>query len=267
VAFEHGTLRNIPFQDNFKGASTALTYKLADKVIITNCDNIVATEKLGLDNFEFLPHPVNEDGLENCNGINLRNELLKEYEADYIVLHPARQHWSEERHPDWEKGNDIFIKGFARFIQDVNPKAMGVFVEWGRKVKETKDLLGKLGISDRVTWVKPMHHHSMIRHIKASDLVADQFYLGAFGSITPKALMCGKVTMLRLDEEIHEWAFSEPPPVLNTGNDDDVFEKLKLHYTNKAFRMKLEEASRNWYQNFHSADVITNKLINIYKEL
>jgi len=145
IAFEHGTLRNLPFQNDDIGLRTLLSYKYANGVIITNADNIKSAKKLKLTNYMFIPHPINEDPIERIDTNNIEN-LYKKYDTDFIVFHPSRQHWEDIRHPDWEKGNDIYTRGFAKFVKDVNPKAKSIFVSWGQKVEESKQLIKHLGI-------------------------------------------------------------------------------------------------------------------------
>ena len=60
IAFEHGTIRSIPFEPTPAGRLCALTYRMANHCFITNADNHVAAQKLGLKRFSFLPHPLNE---------------------------------------------------------------------------------------------------------------------------------------------------------------------------------------------------------------
>ncbi len=268
VAFEHGTLRNIPFEDSAAGRLTALAYRLADGVVITNCDNIEAAGKLGLDNYRFIPHPVNvPDASDDRAAESLRSEIARKLGADFLVFHPARQHWEERRHPDWEKGNDIFLRGFARFVKEVRPRAGAVLVRWGQKVAETEALLGELGIADRVLWVPPQPNLRMIRYIKACDLVADQFFLGAFGSTLPKALACGRACMIYLNEEIHRWCFPELPPVLNARIPDEVFERLEHFSADTGFRRELEEKGRDWYLRYHSPQVVVERHIEMYASI
>src|SRR5688572_32279619 len=54
-------LRAIPFQRDFVGRSCALTYANAANVLVTNCDNILAVNRLGLRDFRFVPHPILEE--------------------------------------------------------------------------------------------------------------------------------------------------------------------------------------------------------------
>lgn len=254
-AYEHGTIRNIPFEKTAQGRLCALTYRMADRSFITNCDNIEAAKRLGLDNYQFVPHPVNEEHiLERDPG--LRKELRNRLQSDFIIFHPARQHWEERRHPDWEKGNDILIRGFALFVQKANPRAGAVFVEWGEKVGASKDLLAELGVGDRVLWIPPQPNRRMIQYLGAADLLADQFYLGAFGSITPKGLLHGVPVMLYLDEERHRWCFPQLPPILNARTPEEVFEGLKRIYGDAEHKNRLVEEGKAWYRKYHSNEVI-----------
>lgn len=260
LAYEHGTIRQIPFEETTQGRLCALTYRMADYSLITNCDNIEAAKRLGLKDFGFIPHPVNEDYRYEGKASELRDQLLKELDADFLVFHPSRQHWEDQRHPSWEKGNDIFIRGFARFYHEVAPRAAAVFVEWGQTVAASKGLLSELGITDRVKWIKPQPSRVMARYIQASDLLADQFYLGAFGSTMPKALMLGRAAMLYLDESRHAWCFPELPPILNARTPEEVHAGLFRLYQQPAFRRNLEAAGMAWYEKYHSNRVIAETI-------
>jgi len=265
VAFEHGTIRNAPFENTAQGRICALVYLLSDWACITNADNMRSARRLGLRNFSFVPHPVNElDGGEQ-RALALAARLRADNSANFVVFHPARQHWTAERHPDWEKGNDIFIKGFARFVHEVEPSALAVFVDWGACVKESRALIDTLGIAHRVRWIAPVPSLQMMDYIRAADLTADQFYLGAFGSTLPKVLACGRLAMLYLDPEIHAECFRELPPVLNARTSEDVLRGLTRASRDTAWSAATREAGRRWYEHHHSNSVIADTLTDIYR--
>lgn len=267
IAFEHGAIRSIPFEENSQGRLTALSYRMADGVIITNCDNKRAAEKLNLPDYRFIPHPINEKWLLPGIGHSLRESLRNELKADFIIFHPARQHWDAERHPSWEKGNDILIEGMAHVIGEGVARFAAVFVDWGKSVQESKDLLSKLGIADRVKWIRPQNSASMARYIDACDLLADQFYLGAFGSTMPRALALGKPAMIYIDDEIHRWCFSELPPVINARTPDQVYMGLKRAIDEPGWLNALAHDGQTWYQKYHSNAVILEKTTTFYKDI
>lgn len=266
VAYEHGTIRKTPFEETSQGRLCELVYKSANMVAITNCDAIHSVNKLKISNFEFIPHPINEEWLiEDEKSIRLRDQIRAQMNADFVVFHPSRQHWEEQRNPNMEKGNDFFIKGFARFVREVNPLAACVMVEWGEMLEKSKALIAELGISERILWVKTLPNREMVRYIIATDALADQFFLGAFGSTTPKALALGKPVFLYLNEDVHQWCFEEMPPVLNVQTSTEIFDGLTALYRDKKLYADISGQSRSWYQRFHSNRVIKEKLCHIYQ--
>ena len=267
IAYEHGTLRNIPFAETLQGRCSAISYKLANHVCITNCDTIKAAKKLGLSKYSFVPHPVNEEFYDIDGDSNFFSEKLHtDLSSDFIVLHPSRQHWSNKRDTNYEKGNDILIKGFEQFIQEVDQKATAIFIEWGSSIDESKNLIDKLGISSRIIWIPVQPNRQLVRYILATDLLADQFYIGAFGSTMPKALMCRKPAMLYINEEAHRWCLEKMPPVINVKNEKEVFLGLKNVYLDKNWRDMICSQGKEWYDKYHSNNIIERDLSSIYKK-
>lgn len=268
VAYEHGTIRSTPFEKTSQGRLCAITYKLADYVCITNADNIVAAKALSLDRCVFVPHPINEDVFFDREAQrDAERSMHLELESNFLIFHPARHHWGEERHPNWEKGNDIFIRGFARFVTNVNRNAKAVFVDWGMTVDKSKALIAQLGVGQNVIWIAPQTAKGMAKYIQSTDLLADQFYLGAFGSTLPRALACGKPAMICLNTKLHEWCFDEMPPVINAGDEASVFNGLVKVYRDDAWVIENAIQGRNWYQAFHSSAVIVKRLTNVYRSV
>ena len=266
-AFEHGTIRSMPFDGTEIGKMCALTYQNADYCFITNCDNITAARRLNLQHFSFIPHPVNEDIMVESESMELRKALREELDSDFIIFHPPRQHWEAKRDPNWEKGNDFLIRGMAKFIREVNPRAAAIFIDWGKKVPESKALLKELGIENRVKWIRPLPNVQMIKYVKATDLLADQFYLGAFGSTMPKALLHGAPAMIYLDEDRHKWCFPEMPPVLNVQDPEDICAALTRVYQDREFREKLIADGKRWYMKYHSNRVIAERFVSVFKRI
>ncbi len=263
VAYEHGTIRSIPFEPTPQGRMCALTYKLADAVVITNCDCDIAAERMQLDNHRFIPHPINEDWLADDSWLKLRNDLRRQLGSDFIIFHPSRQHWEAERHPSWEKGNDFLIRGFARFVHEVCPTAAMVCVAWGKTLQQSKDLLAELGVADRVLWIEPKPTVRMTRYIRACDVVADQFYLGAFGGVMPKAMVYGRPTLIYLNEERHRWCFPEMPPICNTRTPDEVFESLKRLRVEPHYMEQMVADGLQWYAKYHSSQLVAQRFDDI----
>ena len=267
IAYEHGTIRSLPFEETAAGQLCAETYQKADGVVITNCDNIEAARRLGCARYKFIPHPINEVDVQEHNVALLRKSLRDELKAEFIVFHPSRQHWDKNRDPNWEKGNDIFFSGLARLIAKESLNVAVVAVAWGAKLHATKQLLSDLGIASRVKWVNPLPNRLMTEYIKATDALADQFYLGAFGSTFPKALRCGRVGLLHIDENVHIQCFHELPPAINCRTSEDVCNGLNRLFRNKDWRLHMQENGQSWYNSHHSAKLIGQRLASLVDEV
>jgi glycosyltransferase involved in cell wall biosynthesis len=257
VALEHGTIRNLPFADSFEGRLCRDTYLSAAHVLVTNCDNDMSARRLGLDSWSFVPHPVNEVDPSKASSEALRRSICDRLGCDFLVLHPPRQHWDPGvRHPDWEKGNDLFIRGFADFVRRTGAKAGCVMVSWGQSLQASRELLAQLGVADRVAWIPVQPGIRLGEWMQAADLVADQFWLGAFGSLTPKAMRLSRPVLLNMDEQRHRWCFPELPPVLNSRTPGEVADHLAWCWRDRAAMRQCGERSADWYRRYHSNEVI-----------
>ena len=260
ISFEHGTIRTFPFEETTLGRLCALTYVHASDTLLTNCDNIVAAQRLKLRSYRFVPHPIVEVKPGEA-AKKLRQELIRNHDTDFIVFHPSRQHWSSDRNLNWEKGNDFLIEGFARFVKLFRPKALLVMVDWGQTVSQSKALISRLGISDRVLWIEPLTVPGVGRYIAASDALADQFVIGAWGAIMPHGLMLGVPTLIHLNEEVHRWCFPEMPPILNVRTADEIAAAL-ARLTEPAVSKWYRQAGPEWYRRYHSEDVVAGRLLD-----
>ena len=266
IAYEHGTIRNIPFEPTTQGRLCALTYRKSNVAFITNCDNNVAAEKLEIPNFKWVPHPINDDSHPTTDPNRVRREVREKLQSDFVIFHPSRHHWSASRDTSWDKGNDILIEGFAQFVREVNPRAGAVFVEWGLTLAGSKDLIAKHGIEKNVLWIDPQPTPRMNAYIQASDVLADQFCIGTFGGIMPKGLLFGTPNLIYLDEAVHKWCLPEFPPILNTRTPDDVLAALKHLYTDPAYAKQLADSGRDWYAKYHSSRVVADAFTTALKD-
>jgi glycosyltransferase involved in cell wall biosynthesis len=258
VAYEHGTIRKIPFEPTPQGRVCALTYRLADFCFVTNCDNNVAADELGLHNYRWVPHPINEDAHPTTEPDRVRREVREKLRAQFVIFHPARHHWNAKRDTNWDKGNDILIEGFARFVKEACSTAGAVFVEWGQTIADSKALLAKHGIEKNVLWIQPQPTPRMNAYIQAADVLADQFCIGGFGGIMPKGLLFGTPNLIYLKESVLRWCLPELPPFVNARTPDEVFAALKRLYEDPAYARQIADQGRAWYARYHSSRVVAD---------
>ncbi len=259
VTFEHGSMRAHPFVADSTGRLLALAYKTAFRNIITNADSIHAIRRLGLDNCTFIPHPVDDAKFQPRHS-PVRERLLREHGCTRILLSPTRHNWQV-------KGNDTILRAFARRLETHGRGPKLFLADWGQEMIRSKDLATQLGIADSIVWLPPLPKRRLAEYLNASDLVLDQFVLGAFGTVTPEALACGVPVILYYRQEDHEWCFPQHPPVLNARTVDEVAAAIDTVLDEDARRRELSERGRQWYLQHHSIDVVVRRHVEIYNAI
>lgn len=261
--YEHGSIRDFPYQNSLFGKLVFKSYASCQNLFITNCDAIHDAKKIKVKKFDFIPHPVNEN-LPNKN--NKKENIQKIIESlkskDCIkIFHPSRQHWSKDkRDPNLDKGNDVLWEGLFKLNQ-TGKDFYCIAVDWGAHLEESKKLINYYNINHKIEFIQPLCHFDFIRLLDHIDIVADQFFLGSFGSLAPKALMAGVPVLINYNKLNHDWAFFKHPPFINCKNSDDIYSFLSK--TNQQELEVLKKESKNWYFNNHDSKVIINKFKKI----
>ena len=251
-ALEHGTLREIPFEENTRGKLTALAYNRANHVFVTNFDCLANAEILAGDKHRFINHPYDEDRNLNRNAEDLRQELQKELDAEFLVFFPTRQDWVVGTGYA-DKANDIFLRAFCRLRNE--GKRIGMIAcDWGKNVEESKTLLREYGCGDYVKWIAPMALRKFEKVCSSTDLVADQFMLGAFGGVMFKSLAAGVPVCTYLNEAMLEGLYEEMPPALNCKTEDEIHTCLATLMDSNEELEKIRKASRDWVEVHHSGN-------------
>ncbi len=258
VAFEHGTMRDIPFERSGRGRLLAQAYRISGKVIITNPDVVTAARRLGLTNYLFIPHPVDETKYRPRPS-SLRTELMNRYQTDLILLAPSRHNWAL-------KGNDLLLRAFAR-LRKAGRNAVLLQFDWGQEVAASKRLIEELGLTGCVVWAPPQNKMKLIDFYNAADIVLDQFTIGTFGTVTPEAMACGKPVVMHFDRGVHEWCYSEMPPVVTAKTEEEIFTRLMELSADPGYRNALGQASREWLVKHHGWELVADRQIAVYREL
>ena len=259
VSIEIGTMREIPFDGSGTGKLLALAYRLSDSVLITNPDVRNQAESLGLKNYRFCPHPLDEDVYHPANGKSeLREKIEAEWNADFILLAPARQNWFYKR-------NDRIVRAFWR-LRKAGIKSVLVVPTWGQDIKKSKDLGASLGLEPHIKWIKPLSEPLLVKYIQAADVVLDQFSLGVFGLLSPKAMSCGRPVLSSYRPEVHDWCFSSPPPLVRCLEEEEIFDALFRLAGSKKEREEIGRASREWVLRHHSKIRIKETLLTAIEE-
>ncbi|MEN6624115.1 MAG: hypothetical protein ABFD50_21535 [Smithella sp.] len=267
-AFEHGTLRSIPFEESSEGRMCAASYNQADHIFVTNFDCLPNAERLAPGRFTLLNHPYDEDQPEQVasDWMVLRETLMQDLQADLLLFHPTRHDWVEGTGYA-DKGNDLLLNTFIKLILQKGFRLGMVCCEWGNNVEQSKMLFKKYKVANHVKWVKPLGIVGYTRMCKASHIVADQFKLGAFGGITFKALAAGAPVMIFIDIDKILQQYPEVPPVINCSTEQDILDELCYWYNNIDRLADRGALGRAWMKKYHNKSHTINSQINVFKKL
>ena len=258
VAYEHGTLRELPFEDSWRGRMLSLAYRRAAKVIITNADVISSARRLGLENTAFIPHPVDEK--KYTPGRSELGDELRASGAGPVFFAPARQDWREKR-------NDVMVRALGEVVRGGHPDAVLLLGDWGADVMRTRALADELGLRRNVRWTKPVPKLRLIDLYRASDVVLDQFTFGTFGGIAPEAMACERPVVMAFDRALHEWCFPEPPPIVDARDERTVAEALRRLADDPEERRRLGRDGRAWVERHHGWRLVAERQQAIYEEV
>jgi glycosyltransferase involved in cell wall biosynthesis len=257
VAYEHGTLRELPFEPTWRGRLLSLAYRRAGRVIITNADVISSAHRLGLENTTFVPHPVDET--KYTPGPSRLGDELRAAGAGPILLAPARQDWREKR-------NDVVVQALAELTRD-HPNALLLLGDWGEDAPRTRALVEQLGVGRNVRWTKPVAKLILIDHYRAADVVLDQFTFGTFGGIAPEAMACERPVVMAFDRALHDWCFPVPPPIIDARDERTAAEALRRLAADPGERARVGREGRAWVERHHGWRLVAERQRAIYDEL
>lgn len=166
-------------------------------------------------------------------------EIKKKYEVyDVVYFMIARHTWKSV----WFdlKGNDKFIRAFARFVNDKNPNVKLVTIEKGNNLEDSKRLISELGIEKYVEWIPEMNKDGIRTYNSISNIVVvDQFWHNrwyikypsdrtkpriGFGSGSIEALSAGRpLITVFFDEDFYD---GNHPPILSAFTEHEIYQRL-----------------------------------------
>ena len=269
IAFEHGTMRTLPFEDTVQGRLLALGYQLAEACIITNPDVLGSAKRLGLRHYRFIPHPVDET--KYCPGeTSLADELRRELRVPLIFFCPSRHEWSNGSD---SKRSDRVIRAFGRYVREAEPAGLPaaalVLTKWGTEVRASQQLCSELGIEGRVVWLHPMHKMCLLEYYRAADVVLDQFHeaVGSFGTVTVEAMACACPVIMYFNPQVHEWCLEENPPIQSALTTPEIYGRIVALAGSAERRAAVGAQSRAWVERWHGWQRVAGMHLELYREV
>jgi hypothetical protein len=174
AAYEHGTIRGIPLQDNDFGRLIKHAYENANVVMITNADYFNAKKRLEFDaqKIVYIPH-----GFDDTSCIDFLNKFKKCTDKNNIVkfFAPSRHDWVNGNDGN-SKGNEIIVKAAKKLVDDRKANFLVTMLEYGSDVQATKNLIQQLELEAYFEWNPTMSRKELWTFCLNSNAVLDQFY-------------------------------------------------------------------------------------------
>lgn len=264
IAFEHGTIRDIPFEKSAIGRIASIVYAEATAVYLTNADSLPQADKLHVRNPIYGPHGFNPSRFLVSTQTARDPALDTRFSFGSgvkVFFAPARHHWKEGS-PTWRKGNDRVIHAAARLAKTHRGRFHIVFIEWGNEVHCSKKLIDDIGVNEYFTWMKPMPKAELFAAYLSVDCIVDQFILPCIGSVTLDAIALGLPVMTSLDNQAMTKFFGEPLELLNCRSVEEITEIMKLVIEEDRRIIEASKKSHSWFERNHSEAVLSNKLFS-----
>ncbi len=265
TAYEHGTIREIPFEDNAQGRVCAIGYKLAPIVFITNSDNLVAADRLGLSEEQIycLPHAFDNEKLYK---FKQNNEIKNSPSKDNVVFFsPSRQHW-KDRDPSMAKGNDIIFHAVSKLKKEGYTFSIEL-VDWGRDVKDSKKLIAELNIDDYIVWIPSMKKRELWLKYLSVNAVIDQLVLPALGGVGFETMTLGKRLLTAMDLEQGKRFFGSAPVLYNVRDVESLTSAMREVLNDPEDTKGVGEMASQWIKEYHSADKVYQIQLEAYNKM
>lgn len=263
-SFEHGTIRDIPYENSQAGRICSLVYKNSQHAFVTNLDCVNSAKFLCGDSYTEINHPFDETTVADIKPNKAeRRTLCAELDSDFLIFHPTRHDWIGGQ-GFADKANNLLIQAIGELRK--NGYRVGLICcEWGNNVLESMKLVDDYQITKYVKWVKPVGTVRFIQFCKTVDLVADQFKLGAFGGVTFKAMASGVPVMTYLNEELCLSRYHEMLPVVNCKTQQDIYDKIAHLCQNKDLLVAIGIKSKAWIYEHHSMSETVNRQVDQFR--
>lgn len=261
AAYEHGTIRPLPFLDDEHAARVTDAYLGADVVMVTNADYLSAEQRIPLreDRVRFVPHGFDQDACDRFLAENPQPRLPD----TPTFLAPARHDWLHAPIGN-DKGNNLVIEALAKLPAELDVRVL--VVDYGADTDATKRLAAELGVDHRLTWLPVLTKNELWRRYLECHAVLDQFVIPAIGAIGVEALALGR-RLITADNGSLETFFGAQPPLLRANSPDELAKQIQTVIADPHDDAGIGAAAAAWFREQHGEDRLVEKLGDVLDAL
>jgi hypothetical protein len=291
-------LTKLPFYDRYLSEQKDFTTKikrryitLMQKLGIKSCDLILtqpfepfenSLEKLNVkkERISNYYYPIlmddskikyKNDAWEKIDKKN-KNKLNK---FKFIIFHPTRIIFSDKQkeiETGHYKGNEKLINAFTSLIQKRKIDDICLAMPQRKHsidINEAKKLINKNRIENNVVWLEAnseegFTREELVNYYSISDIVADEFGIGWFGSIVIEAALCKKVIMTCINKKIVNKLYKDCP-IISCDNEIEIEKYIENIYDNIKIKNDISEKNYEWAKKYHSISEGINLYIDNFR--
>ncbi len=261
TCYEHGTLRDIPFENTPRGRVCAHTYRQTPAVFITNTDCVAAADRLGIPRERQHPIPHAFNDLKLADYCASRASQISRPEQPTFIA-PARHDWRG----DISKGNDIVLQA-AKILSDEGADFKLRLVRWGEDIAASEQLIRDLGIEQHIEWLDLMPKEDLWDQYLTCDGILDQFILPALSGVGFEALACGKPLFTRIDPTVLKAFFGAEPPLLNVDTPEKLAKAMSTLIQDRSAYDDIGRAAAEWAKVYHSSARVMSLQLDVYERM
>ena len=250
MAYEHGTIRSIPFDDDALGRLTKAAYERADAVFLTNTDYVTAKQRLEFEpeRRTYVPHAFDERPLLAFASVH---RPVKRRNGPIRLFAPARQDWLLGD-PTRSKANHLIVEAAAELVAAGETNFEITFVAWGDDVAATQELIRTRDVEAYFGWIEPLARNALWMRYLDSDAVLDQFLISGLSGVTYETLALGCRTITKDDGICNKEFFGVAPPFLAAGSVSEIAQRIRELIADPDDLTGIGSASQDWVRQYHS---------------
>ncbi len=268
IAFEHGSIRDLPYEDNDRGRLMLMAYANAKAVYVTNIDCV--------DSAKYITKNTDAKIIYGLHGIDIdritqkirNSKVSDDFDFRFGAKAKEKVFFCPARH-DIDKERGVFLKGNEKIVAAAGKLSNEfdnfklVFVEFGNDVSIIKELINKHpNLEKHIVWVDILSKAKLYQTYLNVDAVLDQFLLKAFGAITVETLCAGGGVLIsqKVPDEEMKMFFGEQLPSFKCDDENDIYEAMKTVMTDENECRERAQKGAQWINKYHSSKRIVNLL-------
>lgn len=213
----------------------------------------------------FIYYPEYEHINESRPPQNLVDRISKiKASHDFVLLYHGRQEWATYHNKFTGKNTHHLIQGFAGFVkQNPQTRACLIMLEYGTDVEQSKQLIKKLGVEERVYWLPKMYRKELMYVVQNVDICCGEFAHSflTFGTVVEAMLMKKPVITYRVDS-YYTSTYSALYPCYNAREAEEIQQAIAQAVNNKEERLQMGSEAYEWVKKYFIENPL-QQLLNI----